>query len=608
MKKTVIFTAFVLLALLVISQVYAGNKYQTFFNKTAEEKSEFEISNERNIQLQSDAFNIADDDAVMGNPTAPVTMVEFGGFEETFSRRFWRETFPLIKTEYVDTAKLKFVFRDFPLVELFPGDGIAALATECVHLQGGNSAYFQMWNALYATDQIFDEEIIQRIALNVGYDITDCLESGATIDEVVLDITDALLLGVEGSPTFFINEQIVSGAHPYNIFQDLIEQELNENVACFSNNDCDDSNLYTYDTCINSGESNAECRHQEIRCFDSNDCGNTIITKSCLGDSLCTNRVSYICNNPRTPQSSCSSSVSNSCNNCQFGCNNQTLMCQASPVIRIYSPFNNKNHNTRPIQINLSAGNYVFDEISYIDWNNARPRWVTLCRNCNEYGFRRKSTKSFSDGAHNLTFKAAKNGINIQNNVSFFIDSKMPRILRTLPRSNSFAYGEFYIKYSEDNCKELVLNIYSASSSLKENLPCESGANIEKYFLLDNLNSYNNQEVEYQFIIRDIANNTAESRKTKVKVDTISPLINSFVNMTNGRRVTFILNITEPNFDEVSYIDWNDSNPREKTLCSSLRNSICSSTKTFRNGNHDITIFIIDKAGNDASIDTRFVI
>src|SRR3989344_2837824 len=110
MKKTVIFTAFVLLALLVISKVYAGNEYQTFFNKTAEEKSEFEISNERNIQLQSDAFNIADDDAVMGNPTAPVTMVEFGGFEETFSRRFWRETFPLIKTEYVDTGKLKFVF------------------------------------------------------------------------------------------------------------------------------------------------------------------------------------------------------------------------------------------------------------------------------------------------------------------------------------------------------------------------------------------------------------------------------------------------------------------------------------------------------------------
>ena len=76
------------------------------------------------------------------------------------------------------------------------------------------------------------------------------------------------------------------------------------------------------------------------------------------------------------------------------------------------------------------------------------------------------------------------------------------------------------------------------------------------------------------------------------------PIINSFINTTNGRRVTFTLNITELNFDEVNYIDYNDNRPTERTLCSSLRSGICSSTKTLRAGNHNITITTLDKAGN----------
>ncbi len=256
-------------------------------------------------------------------------------------------------------------------------------------------------------------------------------------------------------------------------------------------------------------------------------------------------------------------------------------------------------YNDRKIQINISVTEQV-DKISYIDNTESRPREKTLCsRDCTGYGNDRVKTVTLNDGFHNLTFFAYKNNIIIyRKNTFFLIDSKDPKISTTLPRSNSFTNGSnFYIKYTETNCQSLGLNIYSGSSASGGGSSCQSGTNIEK-FVSQNLNSYDNQEIEYSFIIKDVANNTEESRRTKVKIDTTKPIINSFTNTTNGRRVTLTFNITELNFDEVNYIDWNDSRPTVRTLCSSLRNGVCSSTKTFRAGEHNVTITVLDKAGN----------
>jgi len=603
MKKGIV--SIILLVILLSYSAYAQERYKTIVNETPENISQLVENTDQSFTIQSTAIDITDNDAIMGNTNAPVTMVEFGGLEEPFSELFWNNTFPTIKSQYIDTGKVKFIFRDFPLVDLFPFDGYAAVAAECVHQQGGDFAYFQMWNALYATNQVFDEEVINQIALDIGYNISSCLEEGSTIDEVVLDLTDALRLGVDGSPSFFINGQFVSGAQPYGVFEAVIEQKLKESIACFSNNDCADSNKYTFDTCKNPGQLNSSCAHQPIRCLKNSDCGNVSKIKYCSVNSLCTRTTSYTCLSSGTSQASCTSSAGESCSSCLFGCNNQSLVCKPSPIITIYSPLA-RTYNITSIPFNLTISNYSFSEISFIDWNGTRPHWTILCKNCNEYGLKKKITKLFDEGVHNLTFMAINGTLNITKNVSFLIDSKNPRIINTLPRSLSFNNGSnFYVKYSEDNCKLLALNIYGKISNSSSNMSCSSGINIEKY-INKNLNSFNNQDIEYQFIIKDIANNIGQSRKTKIKVDTTKPIINSFNNITKGRMVTFILNITEINFAKVSYIDWNDIKPSQKTLCSSLKNNICSSTRTFISGTHNITISVLDKAGNSVNRNVYF--
>ena len=87
-------------------------------------------------------------------------------------------------------------------------------------------------------------------------------------------------------------------------------------------------------------------------------------------------------------------------------------------------------------------------------------------------------------------------------------------------------------------------------------------------------------------------------KPNSIIIDTSKPIINSFTNLINGRRVILTLNITEINFDEVNYIDYNEVRPTTKNLCSSLRKGICSTSKTFRQGNHNITLNVLDKAGN----------
>src|SRR3989304_1908007 len=84
-----------------------------------------------------------DDDAVLGDKNAPVTIIEFSDYQCPFCRKFWTETLPSIKSQYVDTGKVKIVFRDFPLTSIHPSAQPAAEAAECVREQGGDKAYFE---------------------------------------------------------------------------------------------------------------------------------------------------------------------------------------------------------------------------------------------------------------------------------------------------------------------------------------------------------------------------------------------------------------------------------------------------------------------------------
>src|SRR3989344_5245252 len=493
---------------------------------------------------------LIDDDAIMENPNAPVTMVEFGGFENEFSRSFWKDAFPTIESEYMSTGKVRFVFRDYPTSD---PDIAASIAAECVRQQYGDAAYIIIWDGFFSTTDPLTEELINQTLDNLGYDIRNCDIEKVT-DEIILDVVDGDRLELNSIPSFFINDYFFEGTQELSVFQEAIEKALNETVKCWADNECNDNNSYTFDTCFNPGLANATCNYQPIRCLKNSNCGNNSLVKFCSNENIC----------------------------------NKT-----------------KIYNVSSIAFNLTTGNYSFNKISFIDWSEKRPRWDNVCSNCNEYGINKRARESFYEGMHNLTFKAINGTIEITKNISFFVDSKNPKIMAIEPKSRDFANGSnFFIKYDENNCQWLILKIFGNSSNKTSMHNCSSGT--VKKIITENLSIFNNQQIEYQFMIKDKANNTAESRRTKIKVDTMKPIINSLKNSTSDRRVSFVLNVTEVNFEEVVYIDRSDKRPSEKTLCSSFKNGICSSTKTFKTGEHNISIIVLDEAGNSAQRNMKF--
>ena len=232
-----------------------------------------------------------------------------------------------------------------------------------------------------------------------------------------------------------------------------------------------------------------------------------------------------------------------------------------------------------------------------------------LCRDCDEYD----RLKNFKDGPHFLTLKCLDRPW-INTTSFFFIDKKPPKYLRTYPRMNSFTNGSgFMVKYSEEYTVLFRLNVSSSVFYQPVNFSegaefCSPGDNKKCYFNNVNLSKYDGQEVEYYFTVFDIGNPFIDSQKVIVKVDTTSPIINSFSYEFNRRYLTFKINVTEKNFDLIKYIDWNDVEPRWKMLCSRLVDGKCIKRIAFPTGEHNIDILVLDKAGNSVEENVVFFI
>ncbi|PIN75325.1 disulfide bond formation protein DsbA [Candidatus Woesearchaeota archaeon CG10_big_fil_rev_8_21_14_0_10_37_12] len=174
-----------------------------------------------------DMAALVDDDAVKGNEDAPVTMVEFSDFECPFCTRFFEQTLPQIESEYIETGKLKLVYRDYPL-PFHPQAQKAAEAAECAGEQG---KYWEMHDKLFETGVAGGVDSFKKFAKDLGLktaDFNSCLDSDQFADEVQKDMADGSAAGVQGTPGFIINGRLVSGAQPFAAFKQVIDAALAE--------------------------------------------------------------------------------------------------------------------------------------------------------------------------------------------------------------------------------------------------------------------------------------------------------------------------------------------------------------------------------------------
>ncbi len=165
-----------------------------------------------------------DDDSVKGDPSAPVTIIEFSDYECPFCARFYSGALQQIETEYIDTGKVKMVFRDFPLS--FHEN--AQKAAEAAELAGEQGKYWEMHDKLFDTGKL-DIASLKQHAEDIGLDMAKFeagLDSGEMAAEVQKDMNDGIAAGVSGTPAFFVNGKILVGAQPFSVFKAAIEEAL----------------------------------------------------------------------------------------------------------------------------------------------------------------------------------------------------------------------------------------------------------------------------------------------------------------------------------------------------------------------------------------------
>ena len=177
---------------------------------------------------------------VAGRPSqgahdAPVTMVEFSDYQCSFCKRHFTTVFPSIKKEYIDTGKLKYVFRDFPILSLHPQ---APKAHEAAHCAGEQDQYWQMHDVLFENARNLSVDALRRYAREAGLNgdtFDECLQAGRYASRVEEEMADGRKVGVSGTPSFAIGltgsgetiaGTVVVGAQPYDTFKQVIESAL----------------------------------------------------------------------------------------------------------------------------------------------------------------------------------------------------------------------------------------------------------------------------------------------------------------------------------------------------------------------------------------------
>ena len=165
----------------------------------------------------------------LGKDDAKVTVIEFSDFQCPFCARFREQSFDQIKKNYIDTGKIKFVYRDFPLSSIHPMAEKGAEAAECANEQG---KFWEYHDVLFSKQDEWTtagapklKEYAKDLKLDTNK-FNKCLDDGKYANEVKKDFDDGVAAGVQGTPSFFINGKQLSGAQPYPAFQSAIDSEL----------------------------------------------------------------------------------------------------------------------------------------------------------------------------------------------------------------------------------------------------------------------------------------------------------------------------------------------------------------------------------------------
>lgn len=167
------------------------------------------------------------DEPVQGAEDAPVTIIEFADFKCGFCLRHFVQTLPRIKEEYIQTGKVRYIYRNVPILGV--QSRWAALAGECAHEQGRFWEYHDKLFTMAQQGQQFLRSRLKAVAVELGLksaQFDSCLDSAKYLAEVQEDFALGQNEGVTGTPAFLINGELLVGAQPIDVFRQKIEEAL----------------------------------------------------------------------------------------------------------------------------------------------------------------------------------------------------------------------------------------------------------------------------------------------------------------------------------------------------------------------------------------------
>ena len=169
------------------------------------------------------SVEVAATDPAVGSNTATVTIIEFADFQCPYCGRV-APTIKKVRDTYGD--KVRVVWKDFPLTQIHPQ---AFKASEAAHCAGEQGKYWEYHDRLFANQQALMPDDLKKTATELGLDggkFASCLDSSKFSERVRDGVAAGTRLGVNSTPTFYVNGRLLSGAQPYEAFAAVIDEEL----------------------------------------------------------------------------------------------------------------------------------------------------------------------------------------------------------------------------------------------------------------------------------------------------------------------------------------------------------------------------------------------
>jgi len=175
------------------------------------------------VLMQPPRVNVEANGPSKGPADAPVTMIEFSDYQCPFCKRA-EPTVVALMQKY--PTQLRLVYRHMPLDGLHPRARAAAIAAVCAEQQG---KFWEYHDLLFANQQALADADLEKYAADLGLDAAKfktCRQDPASENRVNVDATAARAAGLTGTPAFFVNGILISGARPIEDFTRWIDQEI----------------------------------------------------------------------------------------------------------------------------------------------------------------------------------------------------------------------------------------------------------------------------------------------------------------------------------------------------------------------------------------------